>query len=153
MRKPSPSLIIATIALFFSLTGAGLAAQHFIITSTSQIKPSVRQALRGERGLQGRPTGTTGVSAATLGAYALTQPTLRANTVRQPNATAATLVTISGALWCTIFVGATSTPGTLIAESSTNAPVTFLVPPGWYYKYVDNGATTGSITEFSLSAS
>lgn len=36
---------VAWLALFFSLAGAGLAASRYIITSTSQIKPSVRQAL------------------------------------------------------------------------------------------------------------
>jgi hypothetical protein len=47
--------VAATLALFFS-TGAGaLAASHYIITSTSQIKPSVRHALRGAGGPPGPP--------------------------------------------------------------------------------------------------
>jgi hypothetical protein len=37
--------LIAWVALFFSLTGTGLAASRYVITSTSQIKPSVRHAL------------------------------------------------------------------------------------------------------------
>jgi hypothetical protein len=33
------------LALFFSLAGTGIAASRYVITSTSQIKPSVRLAL------------------------------------------------------------------------------------------------------------
>jgi hypothetical protein len=56
---------IAWVALFFSLTGTGLAASRYVITSTSQIKPSVRRALRGPEGPPGAagpqgPTGATG---------------------------------------------------------------------------------------------
>lgn len=70
MRKPSAAITISTAALFFSLTGAGIAAQHYLITSTKQIKPSVlrqiaRQlpAARGPRGGEGEqgvpgPAGT-----------------------------------------------------------------------------------------------
>lgn len=62
MRKPSPTTVIACAALFFSLTGAGLAASRYLITSVSQIKPSVRHALRGQTGPQGLPgaPGATG---------------------------------------------------------------------------------------------
>jgi hypothetical protein len=56
MRRPSPATIIASIALFFSLAGTGLAASKYLITSTKQIKPSVLSSLhgsKGPRGLQG----------------------------------------------------------------------------------------------------
>jgi hypothetical protein len=55
VRKPSPATIIASIALFFSLAGTGIAATHYLITSTKQIKPSVLKSLKGSgsRGLQG----------------------------------------------------------------------------------------------------
>ena len=46
MRRPSPTVTIASIALFFSLAGTGLAASKYLITSTSQIKPSLLKALR-----------------------------------------------------------------------------------------------------------
>ena len=46
MRRLSPATVIASVALFFSLAGTGLAAQHYLITSVSQIKPSVQQDLR-----------------------------------------------------------------------------------------------------------
>jgi len=52
-RRPSPTTIIACLALFFSLAGTGIAASRYIITSTSQIKPSVRRALHGAEGARG----------------------------------------------------------------------------------------------------
>ncbi len=68
MRHPSPATIIATIALVFSMSGASFAAGHYLITSTSQIKPSVVRQLQhgtaakvitGPSGLQG-PAGPQG---------------------------------------------------------------------------------------------
>lgn len=60
MRKHlTPAMIIALLALFFALTGGAVAAQRLIITSTSQIKPSVRTELRGKTGPRGE-TGPTG---------------------------------------------------------------------------------------------
>src|SRR3954465_1119930 len=54
MRKHlTPSLIVAIMALFFALGGGAYAAKKYIITSTSQIKPSVVQKLKGNRGPQG----------------------------------------------------------------------------------------------------
>lgn len=60
MRRPTPATIIASAALFFSLAGTGIAAQHYLITSLSQIAPKVRQELRGAQGPQG-PRGPQGV--------------------------------------------------------------------------------------------
>jgi hypothetical protein len=40
-HKPSPASIIATAALFVALGGTAIAASQYVITSTSQIKPSV----------------------------------------------------------------------------------------------------------------
>lgn len=62
MRKRiSPATLIASVALFFSLGGASLAASHYLITSIHQIKPSVRGQLRGAQGPQG-PAGPAGVT-------------------------------------------------------------------------------------------
>jgi hypothetical protein len=60
------SATAAWLALFFSLAGTGLAASHYLITSTSQIKPSVRRGLRGMRGPEGAagPIGATGAPGA-----------------------------------------------------------------------------------------
>lgn len=53
-RRFSPSTAIACVALFLSLSGIGYAAARgYLITSVHQIKPSVRHALRGERGRRG----------------------------------------------------------------------------------------------------
>lgn len=59
-RRPSPATVIAALALFFALGGTAVAARHYLITSTSQIKPSVLHQLQGAPRLaQGTP-GATG---------------------------------------------------------------------------------------------
>lgn len=58
-RKPSVTTVIACLGLFFALGGSALAASGYIITSATQIKPSVLQELRGNRGLRG-PRGPAG---------------------------------------------------------------------------------------------
>ncbi len=50
LRRPSLSTIISSLALFFALGGTAIAAQHYLITSTSQIKPSVLAKLKGKAG-------------------------------------------------------------------------------------------------------
>jgi hypothetical protein len=50
LRRPSPATSIALLALLFSLGGSAIAASRYIITSTSQIKPSVLKAIRGTPG-------------------------------------------------------------------------------------------------------
>lgn len=62
MRRVSPSMAVALLALFVALGGTGLAASHYIITSTKQIKPTVLRKLRGSEGPPGPqgPQGETG---------------------------------------------------------------------------------------------
>jgi hypothetical protein len=59
MRRPSIPTLLALLALFFALGGTAIAARHYLITSTSQIKPSVLKALKGKVGSAG-PQGPMG---------------------------------------------------------------------------------------------
>jgi hypothetical protein len=56
-REPigTASLIVAVVALILGLAGGAYAAKHYVITSTSQIKPSVLKKLKGASGPQGAP--------------------------------------------------------------------------------------------------
>jgi hypothetical protein len=72
MKRLTYSNVVATLALVFAMSGGALAAQHYILTSTSQIKPSVLKALRapskpGAAGTNGSvgPAGQTGAQGAT----------------------------------------------------------------------------------------
>ena len=76
LRKLSPTFVIAFVALFLALGGGAVAANHYLITSTKQIKPSVLKHLKGARGPRGNQgiqgakgdtgaTGTTGAKGTT----------------------------------------------------------------------------------------
>jgi hypothetical protein len=60
LRKPTPAAVIAIVALVLALGGTAVAASHYIITSTSQIKPSVLRTLRAGAGVKG----TNGIASA-----------------------------------------------------------------------------------------
>lgn len=45
-RHLSYANVVATVALVFAMSGGALAAAHYLITSTSQIKPSVLRTLK-----------------------------------------------------------------------------------------------------------
>ncbi len=53
LRRPSPAAVLSALALFFALGGTALAAKHYLITSASQIKPSVLHKLHGNAGARG----------------------------------------------------------------------------------------------------
>jgi hypothetical protein len=52
-RRLTYTNVGVTLALFFSMSGGALAASHYLITSTKQIKPSVLSALKGKAGAAG----------------------------------------------------------------------------------------------------
>jgi hypothetical protein len=52
-RNLNPATVIAVVALVFALTGGAYAAGKYVITSKSQIKPSVLKALTGANGANG----------------------------------------------------------------------------------------------------
>lgn len=79
MRKPSPSMAVAIVALVMASTGTGVAAAKYLITSSKQIKAGsislsdlsqdARASLRGQRGATGStglqgPAGTAGSAGA-----------------------------------------------------------------------------------------
>lgn len=59
-RIPSPAVIVAVAALIVAMTGSAIAANKYLITSTSQISPKVLKKLHGA---VGKP-GTAGVDGA-----------------------------------------------------------------------------------------
>jgi hypothetical protein len=74
MKRLKPQLtyanVTATLALFFAMSGGALAASHYLITSTKQIKPSVLAQLKGGAGKLGAqgltgPIGPQGPAGAT----------------------------------------------------------------------------------------
>jgi hypothetical protein len=57
-RRLTYTNVGVTLALFFSMSGGALAAGHYLITSTKQIKPSVLSSLKGKAG----PAGANGAA-------------------------------------------------------------------------------------------
>lgn len=53
MKRPSPAMIVALIALGFSMGGTALAASHYLITSAKQIAPGVLRKLHTVSVVQG----------------------------------------------------------------------------------------------------
>jgi hypothetical protein len=128
MRRPSPAVTIASVALFFSLAGTGLAASKYLITSTHQIKPNVLRALKGKQGPAG-PAGVSGVAGAAGAAGA-------AGT----SFTTANVTTVEGAqiTLCTFGTG-TCDLGTSTAVCPTGSVV---LGGGWLGDIVDGTPAT-----------
>jgi hypothetical protein len=55
--------IVATLALLFAMSGGALAAKHYLVNSTNQIRPKVLRSLRGKIGVAGA-RGANGVAGA-----------------------------------------------------------------------------------------
>lgn len=62
--RVGPAGVIAVIALVFAMAGGAWAAKKYVITSTSQIKPSVLKSLQGKNGAAGAqgPAGQAGAN-------------------------------------------------------------------------------------------
>jgi hypothetical protein len=58
-RRLSYANVVATLALIFAMSGGALAANHYLIKSTSQISPKVLKKLKGNTGPAG-PQGKQG---------------------------------------------------------------------------------------------
>ena len=58
-RRLSYANVVATLALIFAMSGGALAANHYLIKSTSQISPKVLKKLKGNTGPAG-PQGKEG---------------------------------------------------------------------------------------------
>jgi hypothetical protein len=63
-RHLSYANVVATMALVLAMGGSALAANHYLISSTKQIKPSVLKKLKGAKGAAGK-SGPQGVPGAT----------------------------------------------------------------------------------------
>jgi hypothetical protein len=128
-------MIIACLALFVASTGTSIAASHYLITSTKQIKPSVRAKLKGATGPRGRsvtgsigPQGPKGVPgiAGTARAYAHvintdTTPTLDAALTK--NFTAVSRNGFSTGIYCltpAAGIDSSSVPSAVSADYGTS---------------------------------
>ena len=131
MKRPSSTLIVAALAVFVSIGGTGIAASHYLISSTKQISPSVLKKLEkaGPQGPQGKP-GAVGAT----GATGATGSTGAAGTSGITN-----IMDVSAE-------NASDGPGTLTATAS--CPVGYAAIGG-----MSNPAADGSIGETSYTAS
>jgi hypothetical protein len=163
-RRLSPTTGVALLALVLALgAGAAYAKAHFIITKTSQIKPSVLAALHGANGTNGTngtngatgakgatgPAGTTGPTGATGGTGA-TGPgaTVLTTLVASPNSgtttTSAALGTLPVLLQCTNNSNGTSPP--LGALATTAHSVTGVSTASYYASWIDASANSSFTT-------
>lgn len=153
-RRPSYASIASTLALFLVIGGGSAWAvthHHYLITSTSQIKPKVLKKLRGHNGTSGTAgargangatgatgvtgaTGATGVAGIVVGTNGTTSLSAISSAIVEATApsTGTFLVTgqvsgaetnpqVDGALSCSI-VDITKAPGTDLASSAATFP-------------------------------
>jgi hypothetical protein len=134
-RRLTPATAIASVALAFSLTGTGLAASRYLVTSTSQIKPSVLAGLHGARGPRGPiggagPTGPVGATgpAASANLTTVVGPSEVVTAARPSNFSIATCPTgthaVSGG-WASD--NATSDTVTITSEEPNQADTEWIV--------------------------
>jgi len=111
-RHLSYANVAATMALVFAMGGSAVAASHYLITSTKQIKPSVLKSLKGNAGPRGAagpagPAGPAGSAGAAGAAGKDGAPGTGAGVVARIRSTAAVVssstklesISLSGANW------------------------------------------------------
>jgi hypothetical protein len=96
-------MILACLALFVASTGTSIAAGHYLITSTKQIKPSVLTKLKGAKG----PAGAKGATGA-IGATGATGAAGAAGVAGAAGATHVVTRYVTGA-WTTGYAWVTAT--------------------------------------------
>jgi Collagen triple helix repeat (20 copies) len=132
-RRPSPAMVVACLALFVASTGTSIAASHYLITSTKQIKPSVIKALKGAKGPAGQgvagaagaqgpqgPKGDTGAAGST-GSTGATGATGASGVVTTGAFSGGGTSSISGSSSVYVFVDQTATVTTTASQRLTGA--------------------------------
>jgi hypothetical protein len=89
-RKPSSGTVIAILALVVALGGTAIAADRYIITSTSQIKPSVLRELRAD---------ASAAKVAAKGANAVVARARFSGAIASESKPSEAIVPLSGATW------------------------------------------------------
>ncbi len=116
MKRPSTSMVVASLALFVALSGTGMAATHYLLTSKSQIKPSLLAQLKGSAGKPG-PRGATGPTGPT-GAAGPAGAAGAAGTAGQPGKPGPGLTSLLAPQ--SFSVSATAQPGVVLGGSPPN---------------------------------
>jgi hypothetical protein len=163
MRRPSPATIIASIALFFSLAGTGLAASKYLITSTKQIKPSVLHSLKGAqgtRGLQGiqglaGPAGAAGAAGTSGGFNAASETVVTGSTPSSiPNTGAATATSVASCPAGDVVISGGyewglggNPPNTIVVQTDSPQGTT-----GWAVTMANDGTVALTTPEFAAQA-
>ena len=154
-------MVVACLALFVASTGTSIAASHYLITSTKQIKPSVLTKLKGAKGPKGN-TGANGANGSTGAAGA----TGAAGSTGATGATGASGVvttaafnggstTVPGSVHAYVFVGNTATVTTTASQRLTGAAeVPLYSTPSTTGQSFDFGlcyqpSTGGTISDFT----
>ena len=166
--------VTATLALIFSMSGAAIAAKHYLINSTSQINPKVLKKLAGKPGPAGKagplgkegPQGKEGAvgkegsvgkegKEGKEGSAGPTNVTVREGELKSVPAGAVGVVTAS----CNPGEKATGWGSSISgSDSEWTISESFPVPPtgtptGWQVRAVNHGAGANNLVAFVICAS